>query len=158
MKVNPVRKTFSEVNKAYLAGLIDGDGAIMACIEPHKEKKFRFRVRVCIKISQNDSKVLKWSQKITRFGNIRQNRNLYEWYSYDQKIIRDFLISLLPYFRVKKKQSQLAIKILNSKITSKKDLIKVALIADALSRLNVRSKGRRKNFATMIQESVSPND
>lgn len=153
-----MRKTFSEVNKAYLAGLLDGDGAIMACIEPHKEKKFRFRVRICVKISQNDDAVLRWSKKIAGFGNIRHNRDLYEWQSYDQKEIRNFLQLLLPYFKVKKRQAKLAIRIINTEITSKRILIKVALLADTLSSFNVRSKGRRKNFATMIQESVSPND
>ena len=33
-----MRKIVSEVNKAYISGLIDGDGAIMACIEKHTEK------------------------------------------------------------------------------------------------------------------------
>ena len=37
-KDNPMRKIVSEVNKAYISGLIDGDGAIMACIEKHTEK------------------------------------------------------------------------------------------------------------------------
>ncbi len=158
MKVNPVRKTLSEVNKAYLAGLLDGDGAIMACIERHPEKKFRFRVRLGIKISQNDDKVLKWCRIITGFGGIRHNRTQYEWQSLDQKEIRNFLKLLLPYIRVKKKQAKLAVKIIDTEIKTLSVLIKVAQLADTLAKLNVRSKGRRKNFATMIQESVSPND
>ena len=59
MKVDPVGKTLSEVNRAYLAGFLDGDGAIMACIERHPEKRFRFRVRINIKISQKGDKILK---------------------------------------------------------------------------------------------------
>ena len=42
MRANAVGKECAEVDRAYLAGLIDGDGAIMAIIEPHSEKKFRF--------------------------------------------------------------------------------------------------------------------
>jgi hypothetical protein len=34
-----VGKKYSKVDCAYLAGLIDGDGAIMAIIEPHNVKK-----------------------------------------------------------------------------------------------------------------------
>ena len=44
--VNTVGKDATEVERAYLAGLIDADGAIMAVIERHKETKFRFRVRI----------------------------------------------------------------------------------------------------------------
>ena len=44
--VHPVGKTIPEVNKAYLAGFLDGDGAIMALLERHPAKRFGFRVRV----------------------------------------------------------------------------------------------------------------
>lgn len=158
MKVNPVRKILSKVNQAYLAGLIDGDGAIMACIEKHSEKRFRFRVRINIKISQNQDRVLKWCKGITGFGNIRYNRTQYEWVSFDQKEIRKFLIFLLPYLKVKKSQAKLAIKILDTEIKTLSNLIKVARLADTLAKFNVRSIGRRRNFAEMIQESVSSND
>ena len=80
MHASAVGKMEAEVGRAYLAGLIDGDGAVSATIERHPEKKFGFRVRV----------------------------------------------------------------------VTKNDLIKQARLADTLSRFNVRSKNRRKNFATMI--------
>ena len=38
--VHPVGKTIPEVHKAYLAGFIDGDGAIMALLERHPAKRF----------------------------------------------------------------------------------------------------------------------
>jgi len=156
--VNPVRKIFSEVNRAYLAGLIDGDGAIMAFIEKHQEKRFGYRVRVSIKISQNKDEVLRWCKRVCGFGCIKYSRTQYEWYSHDQEAIKSCLIGLLPFLRVKKKQAKIAIRILNTKVKTKQGLIKLALLADALSKFNVRSHGRRKNFATMIQENISPND
>ena len=58
MNASAVGKECSEVERAYLAGLIDGDGAIMAVIEPHNEKKFRFRVRIELKITQKDRESL----------------------------------------------------------------------------------------------------
>ena len=77
---NAVGKEYSEAKRAYLAGFLDADGAIMATIERHQEKKFR------------------------------------------------------------------------------QDLLKVARFADALARLNVRSKNRRKNYMSMIKEYFSSND
>jgi len=159
IKVNPVRKIFSEVNKAYISGFLDGDGAIMACIEKHAEKKFGFRVRICIKISQNNYKILNWCKLITGIGNVRNVRNNEcEWIIRNQEDAKSLLELLIPYLRIKKKQANLAKRILNTKIKTIKGLLKTAELADALSKLNVRSQGRRKNFMTMIQESISPND
>jgi len=153
-----VRKTLSEANKAYISGLIDGDGAIMACIEKHAEKKFGFRVRICIKITQNGVKILNWCKFTTDFGGIRKIRDGHEWVVRDQNHAKLLLEMLKPYLRVKNQQAKLALKILKTKVKTIKQLLKIAELADALSKLNVRSQGRRKNFVTMIQESVSPND
>lgn len=158
IKVNPMRKILSEANKAYLAAFLDADGAIMACIEKHDEKKFGFRVRVFIKISQNDRKILEWFRSITELGTITRNRKQHVWRVRDQKEVKNLLEILSPYLKVKRKQAELAKKILSIEVKSLSKLIKVAQLADSLSRFNIRSKGRRKNFATMIQESISPND
>jgi len=154
-----VRKIFFEVNKAYISGLLDGDGAIMACIEKHAEKKFGFRVRIYIKISQNNYKILNWCKLTTRMGNVRNVKNdEYEWRIRNQEDAKFLLELLLPYLKIKKRQGYLAKKILNTKIKTIKGLLKIAELADALSKLNVRSQGRRKNFMAMIQKSISPND
>ena len=154
-----MRKILSEVNKAYMSGLLDGDGAIMACIEKHAEKKFGFRVRIYIKISQNNYKILNWCKLVTSMGGVRGVRNAeYEWRVRNQSDAKLLLEWLIPYLRIKKKQAVLAKRILNAKITNASKLLKNAKIADTLSKLNVRSKGRRKNFMTMIQDSISPND
>ena len=154
-----MRKIFFEVNKAYISGLLDGDGAIMACIEKHAEKKFGFRVRIYIKISQNNYKILNWCKLTTRMGNVINVKNdEYEWRIRNQEDAKFLLELLLPYLKIKKRQGYLAKKILNTKIKTIKGLLKIAELADALSKLNVRSQGRRKNFMAMIQKSISPND
>jgi hypothetical protein len=62
------------------------------------------------------------------------------------------------YSRGKQKQVDLALEILQTSITSRSDLINVARLADTLSSYNVRSFGRRKNYASKIQEYASSND
>ena len=154
-----MRKILSEVNKAYISGLLDGDGAIMACIEKHAEKKFGFRIRICIKISQNNFKILNWCKFVTGFGNIRHVKGEeYEWIIRNQEDAKFMLEWLVSFSKIKNKQAKLALKILNTEIKTIKSLMKNAKLADTLSRLNVRSQGRRKNFMTMIQDSISPND
>jgi len=156
--VNSVGKGYSEADRAYIAGIFDGDGAIMACIEPHKEKRFRFRVRINLKVTQNNLDLLQWLRSLSGFGHIRKNRTTFDWNVHDQKHCKELLNLFGPYSRVKAKQVKIALRILNTKIDSKRDLIRVARLADTLSGFNVRSLGRRKNYVSKIYEYSSSND
>jgi hypothetical protein len=158
MRANSVGKSCSEVDLAYVAGFVDGDGAIMACIEPHREKKFGFRVRIVLKVTQKHKKDLVFLEKMFKCGHVRQSRATFDWVLRDQQSLKLVLESLLPYSRSKQRQIKLALRILHTKIICMDDLLQVAKSADALSRFNVRSNNRRKNHVTMIQEYVSSND
>ena len=152
MKANAVGKNYSEVGLAYASGFIDADGSIMACIERHNEKRFGFRVRVVLKVSQKEIMIIKWFLKTFKLGNIRKNQTIYDWQIQNQKDCLKMLQIFLPYIRVKKRQAKIAIQILKTPVHTRKTLIRIASLADALSRFNVRSKNRRKNFVSMIQE------
>ena len=152
-------RILSEANRAYIAGLIDSDGAIMAWVESHSEKKYKFRIRIVVKFSQKKKEILQWLFSITGIGRIRKNRNVYEWIVKDQKHIKEFLIQISPYLRIKQAQARLALRILNSRINSYQDLINLARLADALSERNPRSRKRGKSsYTTMIEESIPRND
>ena len=158
MKVNTVGKVFSVTNRAYLAGFIDGDGAIMACIERHKEKRFKFRVRVILKITQSQKKDVAWIRRLTGAGYIGKNRDTFEWVVKDQIDGRSIIRLILPYLHSKKTQAKIALKILAINGNAYNDFYRKACLADALSAFNVRSKNRRKNFAVMIKKNTSRND
>ena|SRR3989344_4695685 len=163
MAANAVGKRCSEVERAYIAGFLDADGAIMAIIERHKEKRFGFRIRVMIKITQRDRSILDWMQKKLGVGRVRANRlgdsrQTFDLHVLDQQHARGLLKMLMPYVRAKKKQARMALAILEATIASKRDVIRIAQLADALSRFNVRSKDRRKNHAIKVQEHFSSND
>ena len=164
MTASAVGKMCAEVTRAYLAGLIDGDGAISATIERHSEKKFGFRVRVEIKLTQKDDKLLRSLAREFKAGRVSSNRKNDSDYTTHDWIIRDkndcirILEDIRPFTRLKKRQTAIAIKILQSTVITRKDLIKNALLADTLARFNVRSKNRRKNFVSMIQAHISSND
>lgn len=151
-------KPLSEVERAYLAGFLDGDGAIMALIEKHPEKRFGFRVRVEVKVTQYHECDVAWLPVQTGVGYLRRNLRTYEWIVRDQQAAAWLLQVIAPYARCKRNQVALATRILEHPVTSKEDLVQVAHLADALSKFNVRSKLRRKNHAAMIQESGSRND
>ena len=158
MKASAVGKRCSVAERAYLAGLIDGDGAIMALIEPMHEKRFRFRVRIELKITQKNERDLVFLNKLLGCGSVRRNRTTCDWITRDQKQILRILALIRPYSRIKQRQIEFASEIIQTQIVERGDLIRIARLADALSKFNVRSKLRRKNYATMIQEHFSPND
>ena len=158
MKASAVGKRCSVADRAYCAGLVDGDGAIMALIEPHCEKKFRFRVRIEFKVTQKDKRRLTFLPILLGCGKIRANRTTYDWMTRDQKEILRALSMIAPYSKVKRRQIHIATKIIQTPIREFADLKRVARLADALSKFNVRSKNRRKNYAAMIQEHLSSND
>ena len=158
MKASAVGKRCSVANRAYIAGLIDGDGAIMALIEPHSEKKFRFRVRIELKITQKNARDLAFLVIILGCGSVRQNRTTSDWLTRDQKEVLRVLALIAPFSRMKKQQIKYARKIIQTSIRSRDDLMRVARLADLLSKFNVRSKKRRKNYAAMVQEHFSSND
>jgi len=158
--VNTVGKEISEVDRAYLAGFLDGDGAIMATIEKHQEKKFGFRVRIILKISQKDRQDLEWFSDIFKIGKINSNGRSFDWIIKSQKDTKELIDLIYPFLKVKLKQAEIARNILklNSNVESKDQFLEVARLADSLSFLNVRSKNRRKNYTTMVQEIFSRND
>ncbi len=158
--VNTVGKETFVADRAYLSGFLDGDGAIMATIEKHQEKKFGFRVRIVIKISQKDENALRWFLDTFGVGKIRQNIRSFDWIIKNQTDAKYLIDLMLPYLKAKKKQAEIARSILevNSDVDSKDQFLAIARLADSLSFLNVRSKNRRTNYTTMIEEVFSRND
>src|ERR1035437_3662006 len=106
MKANTVGKMNAEVRRAYLAGFIDGDGCIMATIERHSEKIFGFRVRVEVKITQKDSRLLKNLAREFNMGKVSCNRRdtdhaTYDWIIRDKRDVNIILEHIRPYSRLK---------------------------------------------------------
>jgi len=153
-----VGKNVSKVERAYTAGFLDADGSIMATIEKHQEKRFGFRIRITVKITQKNKKTLEWFKNKYKVGYIRNDRSVSDWLIRDQKIIKYFLKCLLIYLKTKRKQAEIALDILDVEIKKSKDVLRAARLADSLSQFNVRSKNRRRNFTSIIQETFSRND
>jgi hypothetical protein len=163
MKASAVGKRCTEVERAYIAGFLDADGAIMAIIEPHSGKQYGFRVRVSLKVTQHDRKILDWIRHTIGVGIVRANRlgthrQTFDLHIRDQTHVAETLELLMPYMRTKGKQAHLALEILFSSRATKKEILHVARLADTLSKFNVRSKNRRKNFAAKVHVHLSSND
>jgi hypothetical protein len=158
MDASTVGKKYFEADKAYFAGFLDADGAVMAIIEKHQEKKYGFRVRVILKITQRSELNLNWFQNTFHVGLIRKNRGTYDWIVRNQKDVYDLLQIVKPFCKAKSRQVEIALEILEKRVLVREDLLTIALLADTLSKFNVRSTNRRKNYASKVQEYFSCND
>ena len=143
----------NSIKYSYIAGFLDGDGAVSAIIERHPEKKFRYRVRVTLDFYQHKSNVavLEYIRTILGEGSLGKSiRDTHKLSVKNQESLKRILPILYKYSVIKKKQIEIAIKILNSEVHVKKDLIRNAKMADALCSFNIRSRSIRKNTSKII--------
>lgn len=147
----------SDIEKAYIAGFLDGDGTVMATIERHGEKKFGFRVRIAMDFSQHRDNVavLHYIRKIIGSGSLSLagSKGVFKLTIKDRSVLIPLLGVLEPFVRVKKVQIQIARKILAKKIKTFEDLKRVAHLSDELSGHNLKSRSRRINTSHMIESS-----
>lgn len=109
----PDRTLASEVDLAWLAGLIDGDGCICAYLQRRSDRE-RAGVRLCVTIVQNDHATLVAASRVVPEGRIygskrrvQQNRTVYSLTWNGAKAIR--LIDLVhPHLRRKRIEATVA--------------------------------------------------
>jgi len=153
--------SLTKVERAYIAGFLDGDGSVMALVERHPEKKFKIRIRVLVEFTQHDDNmpILKYLYRKIGSGNINRSlRNVWKYGIKNQRIIEQLLKALYPYSVLKKRQIKLALKILSIRFNTRKSLLRAAILADKLSSLNLRSKSRKINGIKLVKEAISRND
>lgn len=122
----------SEVDVAYVAGLIDGDG----CIRFQSRKKGRRRRQPEVSVSNNCLDVLKWLEE--RFGGRiycerRRGRRLsYSWRVFRKDEVRRLLVKVLPYLKVRRRQAELVLYYLENDLPVEE----LEKIHEAVHRLN----------------------
>jgi LAGLIDADG endonuclease len=140
--------------------LFEGDSTILCYVDKAKGYKFKFRIRIIIKLSQKSNKVLEEIKRDLQLGNIflnnRKNNqfNCFDLVIANQEDVLYFINLILPYVRFKRNQLEIAIQILKHRktISSENDLLQLAKLADSLSILNTRSFNDGKKYTTMIKE------
>ncbi|MGN9166038.1 LAGLIDADG family homing endonuclease [Tissierellaceae bacterium HCP3S3_D8] len=96
----------TDTEKAYLAGIVDGEGSIML-IRFHKNQY----PSPCVSISSTDLELLKWIKKTAKMGRIINKKNYNKERhldSYTYRVIYDDAIKLLkdiaPYLIIRRKR------------------------------------------------------
>jgi len=104
----------SNVNLAYIAGFLDGDGSLMLQIKKRKDGKikWRFMTTICFYQDSRHEKPLYWIKKILGIGYIsNRNDGITELRINGYKQVCMILKDLLPFLKFKRKQ---AISLFNS--------------------------------------------
>ena len=98
-----------EIDRAYIAGFLDGDGSLMLQIKKRKDGKIgiRFMPTICFYQDTRHEKTLYWIKEVLGIGYLsRRNDGMTELRINGYKQIRNILKDLLPYIRFKKLQGQ----------------------------------------------------
>ena len=130
---------------AYIAGFLDGDGSIFFQIIPRKDYKQKFQIRTSIAFYQKKeyAEILEWLKNYFGVGYIRHRKTgMSDYTIVESKEVKRILLLLQPYVRLKKKQIELGLEILN-KIDNKKsdeDFLEICKIVDKFKDLNYSKK------------------
>lgn len=144
--------------KAYLAGLIDGDGSIMLQLRRRNGMRFLFRVKAVVVIYQ-DCKCYDAVEKLHQIigcGYLyKRNDHICEIRIEGFARVRSFLQKIKPHLRFKEKQVNLmlkALQIVSHKKYSMNDFLQVCELADKISACNYSSKNRKYTKEYVINE------
>lgn len=144
-----------EVDRAYIAGFLDGDGSLMLQIKKRSDSKraIRFMTTICFYQDTRHAKNLYWIKKILGIGYISKRKDgMTELRVNGFKQMGDILESLLPYIRFKKLQTRAlikAVKILSRTKFKKLSQIQLAKLVNLILVIQnenyVTKKKKKKN-------------
>lgn len=143
---------------AYMAGFFDGDGTIVATVEPSAECRFGYRTRVVLKCAQHEDHrdICEYFAQVLGCGSIvRSQRNVVEFTVKSTENVKRVLTILLPYLRIKRRQAALALELLE--LAGEKDQARfrraVRLVREIQS-LNYSGRSRRTEHTPVTTDPV----
>jgi len=107
------KKIAKEIQMAYIAGFLDGDGSLMLQLKKRSDSKraIRFMATICFYQDTRHEKTLYWIREVLGIGYIsRRKDGMTELRINGYEQIREILKSLIIHIRFKKLQAQALIK------------------------------------------------
>ena len=150
-----------DIDKAYIAGFLDGDGSIMAQLVHRKDYKLGYQIRVSIVFYQKTvhQEFLFWLKEQLEIGYIRQRPDGMSEYCLVGLAEVEFVLKLLsPYLHLKQELALAVLRLIKNhppqrKMTPKK-LVELAKLVDESARFNYSKKRTRtsKDVIQFLQE------
>jgi hypothetical protein len=142
--------------RAYLSGLLDGDGSIIIQLKPRDDMKYRFRVKSVVIIYQDSkyhSRLVELRGLIGAGYVYRRNDRISELRVEGHMQVASLIVKLLPYLRFKHVQATLMLEALSliRRKYSVDEFLSVCRIADEISANSYASK-RRKYTAYYVEQ------
>ncbi len=140
-----MKKLFSSIKRAYLAGFLDGDGSIYVRLKLNSTYKYGFQVAPYIVFFQSQKSRVNF-EKICLcigLGHLRvRTDGILEYIISKHDALIEFLEIIKPYTVLKKDQVALMIKILKLKeeIKNQEDFNRLAQLIDSFRELNYSKK------------------
>ena len=135
----------SPVDAAYLAGFIDGDGSIIAqIIERQDYALIKYQIRVTMNITQKNKRkhfLVDIQKLLGNTGTVRDRGDgMSEYALVGATNLHPVLVQLVPFLRVKKKQANLVLKIIeylrNTKKSDKEKFLVMCELTEQVASLN----------------------
>ncbi|MBI4995020.1 LAGLIDADG family homing endonuclease [Candidatus Peregrinibacteria bacterium] len=151
----------SNINLAYIAGFLDGDGSLMLQLKKRNDrsKGFRFMATICFYQDTRHEQSLHWIKKIFGIGYIsRRNDGMTELRINGFNQTNNILRKLLPFIKFKRKQANIlykAIRILinvRGKQLKRKQLVQLVNYIIAIQNENyvTKRKKSKEEFLSML--------
>jgi len=144
----------------YLAGFIDGDGSIIAQIVKRSDYKWKYQLRFTLQFTQKTSRLhfLEDLHKTLGVGYVRQRGTVSDYVITEAKNVYELLKLLQPFLRLKQKQANLVMKIIEQLPSSKDSVhkfLEICEIADHVATLN--DSKSRQNTAETVRATLKSN-
>lgn len=144
----------SELDCAYIAGFLDGDGSILGQIVRDKTYKRQFRIKIALVFYQKKSRswFLESLKKQIGYGNLRSSK--IEYTIYPRHVVYFLLKRLVPYLRIKKRLAILALETIEALevVKTDEDFIEVCKKIDQFA--NHTDSKKRTVVATIVEEEL----
>ena len=142
---------------AYIAGFLDGDGSVFFQIVPREDYKQKFQIRSSIAFYQKKEyvEILNWLKDYFGCGYIRHRKTgMSDYTIVDSKEVKKILKLLQPYVKLKKRQVDLGLQILERLEESNSDFMEICRLVDKFKELNYSKK--RTITSEVVRNRLSP--
>lgn len=149
----------TEIEKASIAGFLDADGCVNAQIVQRAEYRLKFQIRASITFFQSTKRhwfLLQLHEKLKRGCLRKRNDGMSELSIVGSASVSTLLTDLIPYLKLKKKQAELVLQIVQklSRKQDKHDFLMLCKLADQVGLDSKRRRHRRTITSALVRETL----